>query len=1006
MLSVASVKSSSGAANYFAKDDLSATVEYYAGEKSSTHSEWGGKGAEQLGLTGEVSKEGLQQILDGKLPNGDAVGQVKNRQSGMDLTFSMPKSASILAYVAGDTRILAGHLTAVKTTMRYVETFAEGRSYERTKDGEPVRTGNLVYALFPHDTSRAADPQGHIHVIIANMTKMANGVWQALHNGSLWKNNTTFGAAYNAEFRAELDKLGYETRITGKHGQFEVNGVPDKVIQEFSQRRHDILERAGELNITSTQGLREVTRRTRDPKINVENGTELREDWKARAATLGFDGKDVMQAAQQRVDALANSRDGYVETYLKPAVAQIWARLTGLMSPSDPLVAHGQDRQSLSAEQLSAQHATASAVRILEQREAAFAITAITKTALNLGLKGVTVELVNQRVQELVSKGQLIPEATRRLDKHFDLVTTPDGLKTETAILSEIDRGKGAVAPILASEAALERLQAAAGERPLNPGQLAAATLALASQDRTIAVQGIAGAGKSTMVASLARVAEAEGKRVIGLAFQNKMVTDLREGAGIEAQTVSSFVNAFAKPALAGQGTGYDTARQSLKDTILVLDESSMVASEPMRHLVGIANALGVDRLVMVGDRQQLASIDAGKSFALAQAGGVGMARMDENLRQRTDQLRSVAALANRGQAAQAIAVLGDKVREEKDHVRAAADHWLGLSPEDREKTALFASGRVARATLNEHVQEGLKAEGTLRGDGLDLTVLERVNLTREEMRYDTSYRAGQVLEVARSMPDIRLGIGRYGVVKVENGKVTVRAGRSEKTFRPDRIDPNDKRDAIGLSQRERLTLHDGDRIRWTQNDKERGLDNASLARVLAVGNGGVTVETADKSVVELKAGDPMLERLGLAYALNMHMAQGVTADHGIAVMGSNEQNLSNQRLFNVTVTRVRDDLTLYTDDKERLASAIERNPGDKTSALETVGKIDIDRPGGREDRTTATRDTSTVDPRMPRDHKSDSSLDLRSMRVPENIRTPNRGPELPLPEKSLDLSL
>ena len=35
-----------------------------------------------------------------------------------------------------------------------------------------VRTGNLVYALFPHDTSRAGDPQSHIHAVIANMTRL------------------------------------------------------------------------------------------------------------------------------------------------------------------------------------------------------------------------------------------------------------------------------------------------------------------------------------------------------------------------------------------------------------------------------------------------------------------------------------------------------------------------------------------------------------------------------------------------------------------------------------------------------------------------------------------------------------------------------------------------------------------------------------------------------------------------------------------------------------------
>ena len=104
MLSVASVKSASGAANYFAKDD------YYPAEHSSEATAWGGVGAVDAGLKGEVTKEAFEKILNGELPSGEKVGQVQNRQSGVDLTFSMPKSASILAYVAGDERVLAGNI--------------------------------------------------------------------------------------------------------------------------------------------------------------------------------------------------------------------------------------------------------------------------------------------------------------------------------------------------------------------------------------------------------------------------------------------------------------------------------------------------------------------------------------------------------------------------------------------------------------------------------------------------------------------------------------------------------------------------------------------------------------------------------------------------------------------------------------------------------------------------------------------------------------------------------
>src|SRR3546814_4109402 len=91
------------------------------------------------------------------------------------------------------------------------------------------------------------------------------------------------------------------------------------------------------------------------------------------------------------------------------------------------------------------------------------------------------------------------------------------------------------------------------------------------------------------------------------------------------------------------------------------------------------------------------------------------------------------------------------------------------------------------------------------------------------------------------------------------------------------RLSPTEQRDRLQLSEKKDLHLREGDRIRWTANDKERGLLNAALARVIGIDAAGVTVETADRSRLTLDLGDPMLSRLDLAYSLNMHMAQGIT---------------------------------------------------------------------------------------------------------------------------------
>ncbi|WP_313803278.1 MobF family relaxase [Sphingobium sp.] len=1010
MLSIASVRSASGAASYFAQDN------YYTVEGSSELSLWAGEGARDLGLTGEVGKEGFEAILKGELPSGEQVGQVENRRAGYDLTFSMPKSASVMAYVAGDRRILAANMSAVKATMAWVEkNLAEGRKDQEGRK-VPIPTGNLVFALFEHDTSRAFDPQGHIHAVIANLTKMLDGKWKALHADRIWSNNSVIGAIYHAYLRGEIEKLGYGVDLKGKHGTFEIAGVPQPVIDAFSQRRQDILEKATELGLKSPEALREITTRTRDPKLNVEDRAALLQGWKDKAQGLGFNGLELREAAQLR--ASGNEAAGRLETgyrAIRDAVGAAWHAVGALLSHDDPLVDRRIARIVQSPAAGRAQLAVASAVRIHGEREAAFEQHKLAKTALDLGLKGVTIEHVERRIGQLVDKGLLL----RGVERAAPMLTTREALATEEKILGLVEEGKGQALPMLDPAGAPQRLQQASSH-PLNPGQLGSATLIVSSADRTISIQGVAGAGKSTMLSAVARVADGEGRKILGLAFQNKMVADMKEGAGIEAQTIASFVLAHERFVAQREGPAYAAARDRLEGAMLVVDETSMVSSRDMLSLQQIVAALGIEQLVLVGDRQQLSSIDAGKAFAMIQAGGGTMARMDQNIRQRTDELRAVAALANIGKASQAMKVLGDKVVESAAPAEDAADRWLGLSPQERAATAVFASGRETRQAINERIQAGLSAEGTLKGAGIQLTIFERVNTTREELRYAANYRAGQVLEVGRGgARDVGLKAGRYDVLKVHaNGRVDLADGRRKIRFDPARLSPTEQRDRLQLSEKKGVHLREGDTIRWTATDKPRDLLNAAIARITQVDATGVTVNLGQDKQLTLAVGDPMLSRLDLAYSLNMHMAQGITTDKAITVMASHERNLSNQRLFNVGVTRVRDELTMIVDDKEKLARQLDHNPGNKTSALETLGRLAIDGPRssgparfdpGPVEGVTAGAASHPADipadlPPLP--DNSGKPADPKA-RPGQPAQSPDRADILPpLPERSLGLDL
>ncbi|AXU21491.1 DNA helicase (plasmid) [Novosphingobium sp. THN1] len=1014
MHSIASVRSSSGAADYFANDN------YYTADEHAEAGVWGGEGARALGLEGQVERDQFEAILNGRLPDGEMVGQVEGRRLGLDLTFSMPKSASILALVSGDKRILDAHLAAVKSTMSQLveKQFAENRNYDRSRSGEPQKTGNLVYALFAHDTSRALDPQGHIHAVVANLTRDPKGTWKAQWNGEIWKNNTTIGQFYHAAFRAQLQNLGYETEAAGKHGSFEIKGVPSSVIKEFSQRREDILTKVEELGIASPQGQDRVTVNTRDPKLAVEDRAALVQAWQDRSAELGFDGQALIAEARARAEVQA--RPTFRET-ATAALGEISTRIGAALRTPSPLAVSGPAALFLPADTIKAQHATASAIRHLSEREAAFSPQAILSAALGFQIKGLEGGAVVERIGELIRDGHLIPGKTDRLDGHFDLVTTPAALAMEQQILDRIDAGAGKGRAFMPPEQAMARLQEAARQLgqaragvdnwQLNEGQLAAGVAILSGTDRFLNVQGVAGAGKSTLLGALDKVLSDDGVKLIGLAFQNKMVADLRGGgsqgmsaeqmreAGIEAYTIAKFLSTYGRAAAAGSGERFEAAKAALANTVIITDESSMVSSRDMLRLTALAEQLDLAKAPFMGDRQQLSAIEQGKMFAVSQAAGQATVRMDENIRQKNSPLLlAVAGLSNEGHASLALDLLaahGRVIEAGPDHVARAADIWLSLSPDKREATAILTAGRDDRAEINARVQVGLLKEGALSGPGVTLTTLQSANTTREELRFASTYRVGQVFDARMDVRELGLKRGEYEVREIrKDGKVVLEAGGRRKVIDPDRLDPDHRFDRIGLYEQRELKIHDGETVFWRDKDGARDIAKSTYATVLECRPEGVRVELADKRQLVLAPGDPMLRRLDLGYALNAHMAQGMTKPEAIEVISSSQRNLATQRTQNVLNTRATEDMMVVTNNLESLKQQLDRTPGNKTSALEVAGKVEVE-----------PRHHNPVDPRQLPELRMSADLKAKL----DALLGPASEPQvqqLPVPEKSLGLDL
>lgn len=750
----------------------------------------------------------------------------REHRAGTDLTFSMPKSWSLLALVGGDKRIIDAYAAAVKETLAWAEkNLAETRMEVRGRE-KIAQTGNLLVALFQHDTNRNQEPGAHIHAVVANVTQGPDGKWRALRNDKLWEHNTLLNAMTMARFRLSVEKLGYEIGEIGKHGNFEAAGVPRHVRDAFSSRRAEIVVALEGMNGKGLAARNAANLMTRAAKHTIEDRGALGQQWREQAARNGFDPAEVIARANGRaaIDiGTVPTFGGFVRDVVEHGrgIAQALAERLGLRA-GDPLVPRDLARKS--PQEIAAVHAVASAVRHLSEREAAFARTDIYKAALGFGLPAAMPE-IERRVEQLLRQGELV----RGKGADRGLVTTAGAIAAEQRIVAAVEAGRGIAPPIVDPAEAGARLQALSQLKygmTLNQGQEAAGRLLLGSSNRIVAIQGVAGAGKSTVLQPVADILREEGKAVLGLAVQNTLVQMLERDTGIPSMTVARFLKRHAALLEGGDKAALASARSELRGTVVLLDEASMVGNTDKEKLVQLANLLELSRFASIGDAKQLGAVDAGKPFEVMQKAGVETATMNINLRGRDRALRAAQHAAQGGQIDEALRYLGSNVVEVGEGAAIdAAAAWLALAPADRERTAIYASGRTLRSEVNEAVQTGLKANGELGQPALKLDVLARVNTTREELRYAGTYLRGMVVEVDRDKRAQGLTRGTYQVVEsdMKRERVTLENGRGKQfEFRPGKLRPQGEHDPLRLYEVKPLELHAGDRSLVGQDCRDR----------------------------------------------------------------------------------------------------------------------------------------------------------------------------------------
>lgn len=883
MLFVHHATNTKSAKDYFT-EHLSRS-DYYMRDDQEIAGRWHGRGAELLGLTGQVDKDNYFRLCENINPEtGEQLTpRVKtDRRVLYDFTFDAPKSVTLAYELGGDEKILDVFRESVKETMGEME---DAMCARVRKDGvsEDRQTANMIWGEFIHRTTRPVDglpdPQLHCHAVAFNATfDPTEERWKAGQFGNLVRDKGYYQAAFHSRLGEKLAALGYGIERDGN--SFKLAGIDRETVETFSRRTAIIREEAQRLGRDTPEGRRDLGRRTREAKPDEQMSmTELRQEWDKRLS----DGER---------QAITDAR-------------------------------RGQESNTLGADQ-----AVDYALSHCFERSSAVTQKKLLQTALihSVGTASVS---------------DISASAARDSILHNDVngqryVTTRSVLREEQDMIDFARTGR-------ATRDKLGGYDATKLDSTLSDEQRTAALTILNSRDRVTGLRGGAGTGKTRMMQATVAAIEKTGKQVYTFAPSAEASHGVLKSEGFSnAETVERLLID-------------DKMQKQTNGQVLWIDEAGLLSVKDMKRLFDVAGEQNA-RVILSGDSAQHNAVLRGDALrVLEENSAMQFASLTEIRRQTNEKYRNAVGLISKadsvgkdgmsGLEAGLTSLDGMKAiietQGEERYKQIAADYAEVIAQRKAGgelKTALVVSPTNAEARhVTDAIRETLRESGRLSAKEREFTALRSRNLTEAERTDAANYLPGEVVQFHQNAK----GFKRGERVTVKNaGAAGVNVTRLDGS---NALLPYTETKKVQVYHPEKLSLAEGDKLRITQNgythETRRGLlgtkgkdrlNNGAVYEVEGFNRAG-DIKLTNGFVIPKNYGG-----LAHGYVVTSHASQGKTVDVSLVALGSESFAAANREQLYVSLSRGREAVRIYTDDKAEMFDAVQSSSA-RLSATELM---------------------------------------------------------------------
>ncbi|MCG6230275.1 conjugative transfer relaxase/helicase TraI [Vibrio furnissii] len=856
--------------------DVSGYSNYYleqSNENEIQATQWFGKLADKFDLSGKpVDRPTFENMLNGELGDHSVHGAHKEkRRQGYDLTFSAPKGASIMALSYGDVRVAKAWENAVKHTLSEIENdTAQVRTYDNEqKESQYENTGNLLFSLIKHSTSRTNDAQLHFHAIMANMTMNDKGELQNLAtdfkrkgletNGTyerIMKNQKYYTAILHSEFGVLLKELGYATKSLG-NGQIDIDGIPEHIIEANSTRSQQIKDYVEESGYSSPKSKDFAAQKTRQAKDNQSLQT-LNEQWRNRDKSLGFDG---INFAKQAIEKSVSFDD----------ISSDSVAINKGIGDNVPT--------SLARESI---HKT---LAHLSRFSSQFSMQKLVTTAISEFSNGKNIPIAELRaaLDSMLKSGELLS-----LNESNTLFASAQSLENEEFLIrSTQGRRKGL--GVESNEKSLDQL--------LLDDSSKKEIRAILSSTKFTNVVDLKNSPKQLSEALL-HVATNSNLNVHFIAPDSFLANENSNNVSRQSFNFVQWLQNLVRKDNVSSAHKFISDSQSINKSgqLFVVEHANKIGIEQAKQLIDIARD-SKNKIVFLNQSNSTKGLDNLDTMDLLKKGNVDVFEWS-NTKLSNSEIRLLET--DKGQRSKAI-----------------ADQYMSLSDIERNHLSIVGSSKKDVKELNNMIRENLNRSGELGSERFIIETSKSVFLDEQQRTQSKNYKAGYLLT---EFSDKKKPL-HYEVLSNDKrtNRVTVAADGKKKTFSANELA---KKNLI-IHEQSELELAKGDRIRTNAKVFGTDLDKFQSLLVTGINGNNITLQNIhDKTEHSLST-----QRLAGA-AIDYNYAQTANqVDIGKAQLwvSSNNYSESNERITQL-MGREASAITYFTEDSAKLIKQLNKS--------------------------------------------------------------------------------